>query len=321
MADYLERYAERFNLPVRHGVAVTRLTRSGDEYLVEAGDRSFLAAHVVVAMANYQKPRVPSWARELGSSIVQLHSRDYRSPAQLRPGDVLLVGAGNSGSEIAMELARAGHHVWMSGRDTGHVPFRMNGLAARLFLARLVFRVVFHRLLTVDTPMGRKARQVILSQGGPLIRVRPRDLAAAGVTRVPRTAGVRDGQPLLDDGRALDVANVIFCSGFEPSCSWIDLPVFEPGGEPVQRRGVVADQPGLYFVGRQFLYAMSSTMIHGVGRDAAHVAGVIAARVAERAAAVPGSPRPAPAAVQSTTNSFAPTDVDERCGSAPSATW
>jgi putative flavoprotein involved in K+ transport len=297
MADYLEAYARQFHLPVRHGVAVTRLAQSGGGYLVEAGDRSFLADHVVVAMANYQKPRVPAWARDLDTSIVQLHSQAYRNPAQLRQGDVLLVGAGNSGSEIALDLARAGHRVWMSGRDTGHIPFRMSGLAARLLLARLVFRVVFHRLLTVDHALGRRVRRTMLSQGGPLIRVRPADLAAAGVTRVAKTAGVRGGMPLLDGDRVLEVANVIFCTGFEPSSAWIDLPVFGPDGEPVQRRGVVADQPGLYFVGRQFLYAMSSTMIHGVGRDAAHVAGVIAARLAERAATVTGSPRPAPPAV------------------------
>jgi putative flavoprotein involved in K+ transport len=286
MADYLEAYATRFHLPVRLGVAVDSVTRAGGRYLVTAGDHRFEADHVVVAMANYQKPRVPAFAPQLDASIVQLHSRDYCNPSQMRSGDVLLVGAGNSGSEIALDLARAGHRIWMSGRDTGHIPFNIGGRLARLVLAPLVFRVVFHRLLTADTPIGRKARVQLLSQGGPLIRVRPGDLAAAGVTRVPRTTGVRDGKPLLEDGRVLDVANVVFCTGFESSASWIDLPVFDDRGEPRQRRGVADDQPGLYFVGRLFLYAMSSSMIHGVGRDADHVAGIIAARTAERAATV-----------------------------------
>ena len=284
MADYLESYARRFNLPVHLGVVVDSVTRDGDRYLVTAGDRRFDADHVVVAMANYQTPRVPAFARQLDASIVQFHSRDYRNPSQVRDGDVLLVGAGNSGSEIALDLARAGHKIWMSGRDTGHVPFRIDGLAARLFLARVIFRVVFHRLLTIDTPIGRKAHSNRHSHGDPLIRVRPDDLAAAGVMRVPRTVGVKAGKPLVEDGRVLDVANVIFCTGFEPSVGWIRLPVFDSQGEPKQRRGVVFDQPGLYFVGRRFLYAMSSSMIHGVGRDADYIAGVIAARTAERAA-------------------------------------
>ncbi len=285
MADYLEAYAERFGLPVRTGVTVDRVSRWDSGFLVTAGDLRIRAEHVVVAMATYQKPWVPAFAGELDPAIVQVHSLDYRNPGQLRPGGVLIVGAGNSGSEIARELARAGHPIWMSGRDTGHIPFRIEGTAARLLLVRLVLRGVFHRLLTTDTAIGRKVRPAIVSQGGPLIRVKPKDLAAAGVVRVPRTAGVRDGRPLLDDGGVLDVANVVWCTGFEPGFSWIDLPVFGERGEPEHQRGVVPAVPGLNFVGLHFLYALSSTMIHGVGRDAEYIADRISGRGA-------GSPRP-----------------------------
>jgi putative flavoprotein involved in K+ transport len=239
---------------------------------------------VVVAMANYQQPVVPGFARELDPRIVQLHSLAYRSPAQLAAGDVLLVGAGNSGADIALELA-AGRTTWLSGRDTGHIPFRIEGLAARLLLVRLVIRILFHRVLTVDTPIGRKVRPKVLRSGGPLIRVKPRDLLAAGVRRVPRTVGARDGRPFLDDGRVLDVANVIWCTGFKPGFSWIDLPVLDERGEPRHERGLVSDVPGLYFVGLHFLYALSSTMIHGVARDAGRVATAIAVRVRETRAA------------------------------------
>jgi putative flavoprotein involved in K+ transport len=277
MADYLESYAARFKLPVRLGTRVTRLWREGERYHIEAGDRYFEAARVVVAMATYQRRRIPEFARHLDSSIVQLHSSDYRNLSQLRPGGVLIVGAGNSGAEIALEVARGGHRVSMSGRHTGHIPFRIEGLAGRTLLVRLVLRFLFHRLMTLDTPIGRRVRPSVVGRGGPLIRVKPKDLAAAGVERVPRTADVRDGRPILEDGRALDVANVVWCTGYHPSHSWIDVPVFETDGEPRQHRGVVQGEPGLYFVGLHFLYAMSSTMIHGVGRDARHVAETIAA--------------------------------------------
>jgi putative flavoprotein involved in K+ transport len=280
MADYLEAYAARFELPVRNGVLVNGLSKQGDRYVVTAGDRQFEAEHVVIAMANYQEPRVPAFAPDLDRDIVQLHSAEYRRPSQLREGAVLLVGAGNSGSEIALELARAGHTTFMSGRDTGHVPFRLGGFLGRLFLARFVLRFVFHRVLTVNTPIGRKVRTKVLFRGGPLIRVKPEDLAAARVERVPKTVGARNGLPLLEDGRVLDVANIVWCTGFNPSSSWIDRPVFEANGEPRHKRGQVADEPGLYFVGRHFLYALSSTMIHGVGRDAEHIVDVIAARTA-----------------------------------------
>ena len=277
MADYLEAYAARFDLPVRTGVRVERLSRDGDRFVVETQEAVFEAENVVVAMADFQRPRVPEFAEELDPDIVQLHSCEYRNPSQLGEGAVLIVGAGNSGAEISLELART-HRTRLSGNDTGHMPFRIEGVASRLFLAPLVLRFVFHRVLTVNTPIGRRARPKILSRGAPAIRVKPGDLVSAGVERVPRMIGVRDGLPLLEDGRVLEAANVVWCTGFHPGFSWIDLPVFGAEG-PMHERGVVESEPGLYFLGLEFLYAMSSVMVHGVGRDAQHIAEHIASRV------------------------------------------
>ena len=278
MADFLESYAARFKLPIRNGVKVERLSRHGRGYLVSAGNQTIGADHVVVAMSNYQSPHVPGFSKELDPGVMQMHSIDYRNPSQLQEGAVLIVGGGNSGAEIAIEAAR-GHQVWMSGRDTGQVPFRISSLIGRTILVRVVLRGLFHHVLTVDTPMGRKVRPKVLSKGGPLIRTRSRDLAAAGVERIPRVSGVKDGKPVLEDGRALDPRNVVWCTGFHPGFSWIDLPVFDADGRPKQERGMAIDQPGLYFVGLHFLYAFSSTMIHGVGRDADRVASTIEDRV------------------------------------------
>jgi len=289
MADYLEAYAAHFALPVRSGVRVDRLSRVGDRFLVVAGDTRLEADNVVVAMGYYQRPRRPAFAADLRPGIVQLHSFEYRNLAQLRPGDVLIVGAGNSGAEIAVETIKS-HRTLLAGRETGHVPFRVDGLAARLVLSRLVLRVVFHRVLSLATPIGRTLRPKMLHRAAPLIRTRPKDLAAAGVDRVPKVVGVRDGLPLLEDGRVLDIANVVWCTGFDPGSSWIDLPVFGPDGLPQHDAGIVMTEPGLYFVGLPFLYAFSSEMIHGVGRDAARIAGVIADRALEvRPAFTPGA--------------------------------
>ncbi|HET9725565.1 MAG TPA: FAD-dependent oxidoreductase [Gemmatimonadales bacterium] len=282
MADYLEAYAARFSLPVRTGVRVDRVSRAGDgSLLVSAGPRQIQARNVVVAMADFQRPRIPAFAAALDGSIVQFHSSLYRNLGQLRAGAVLIVGLGNSGAEIAREVVRAGHETYVSGAAGGELPFRLEGRAARLGLARLVFRGVFFRLLRLDTPFGRKAYAKVEGKATPLIRVRSRDLDADGVTRVPRTAGVRDGLPLLEDGRTLAVTNVIWSTGFEPGFSWIDLPVFDGHGKPVHTRGVCAAEPGLCFVGLHFLYAMSSSMIHGVGRDAEYLAEYIGGRPRE----------------------------------------
>lgn len=288
MADFLEAYVARFDLPVRTGVKVDRLSRHGDHYRIDAGELRFEADQVVVAMASYQKPKLPVFARDLAPHVVQLHSHEYRNPDQLREGGVLIVGAGNSGAEIAIDLAARGHEaaragrVWLSGRDTGHLPFRIDGPFGRRFFVPLVLRFLFHHVLTVDTPIGRKVRPKMLHEGAPLIRTKPRDLAAAGVVRMPRVAGVRGGRPLLEDGRVLDVANVLWCTGYHPAFSWIDLPIFDGHGEPFHDAGVARNEPGLYFVGLHFLYSMSSTMIHGVGRDAARVVEALAVRARAR---------------------------------------
>ncbi|WP_458210929.1 flavin-containing monooxygenase [Haladaptatus sp. NG-SE-30] len=272
VADYLETYAQRFDLPVELGVRVHGLERSGDGFLVTAGDRLIEAANVVVAMASYQIPTIPDFAAELSDDVVQLHTSDYRNPDQLQDGDVLVVGAGNSGAEIALDVASK-HTTWLSGRDVGHVPFHIDSWVGRHLGAPFVMRVLFHRILTTGTPIGRRIRPKVLSQGGPLVRTKPSDLAAVGVERVPRTTGVRDGRPVVGDD-ILDVENVIWCTGFHPDFSWIDLPIFdgkEQPKEPVHVRGVVPDEPGLYFVGLFFLYAMTSGLFTGVGRDAEYV--------------------------------------------------
>ncbi|MFC6764258.1 flavin-containing monooxygenase [Natrinema soli] len=280
VAGYLETYAARFDLPVELGVHVDELDRNGERFLVTAGDRQFEAENVVVAMASYQVPKVPDFANQLADDIVQLHSIDYRNPKQLQDGGVLVVGAGNSGAEISMDVADT-HPTWLSGRDVGTVPYRPDSWFGRYIGEPFVMRVLFHQLFTTGNPIGRRLRPKMLSQTGPVVRVRPQDLAAAGIERVPRTVGVRDGRPMVGDDRVLDVANVIWCTGFRPDCSWLHLPVF--GGEatpkePVHDRGVIPDEPGLYFVGLFFLYGLTSSLLAGIGRDAQYVVEHIASR-------------------------------------------
>jgi len=277
MADYLASYAERFALPVRNGVRVERLTKQDGRFVATTNRGRFEADQVVVAMANMQTKRLPAFASELRGDIVQLHSSEYENLSQLQDGGVLIVGAGNSGAELAMEVAPT-HRTLLSGRTTGEVPFHIGSWLGRKLLVRIVLRFVFHRVLTIRTPLGRKLRPKLIRQGGPLIRQKSSDLTAAGVERVARVASVRDGLPVLADGRRVEVRNVIWCTGFEHGFSWIDLPVRDDEGRMRHEAGVSTDVPGLYFVGLHFLYSMSSLMVHGVGRDAAR----IAAQVAER---------------------------------------
>jgi len=269
MADYLQAYAKRFELPVRSGVRIDGLSRQGAGYVVTSRDRRFEANQVVVATGVNQIPRVPVFAEDLDPGIVQLHSHDYLGPSQLKEGRVLVVGVGNSGAEIAFEVVRS-HETWLSGKPAGQIPFRHGGRLGGAMVS--VVRFVGQHVLTKRTPIGRKVGSKLESGAAPLIRVRLKDLTAAGVEQVARTAGIQNGMPVLEDERVLDVANVIWCTGFRPDFGWIDLPAIGEDGVPVHERGIARGEPGLYFMGLTFQYAATSDTLPGMNRDAAYIA-------------------------------------------------
>ncbi len=298
LADYLESYAKTFELPVRGGVGVDRAVRDEGGWTVTAGAATYRAENLVVATGGQHLPWTPPFARELDPGIRQLHSDGYHNPSQLLPCGVLLVGASHSGADLALEVAQADHHpVWLCGPDHGQIPFDIEGKPARVILRGLWFMA--QRVLTVRTPLGRKMQPEVRNHGGPLLRVKKEHLAAAGVQRTEaRIVGVRDGMPLLDDGRVLDVANVLWCTGYRRDYSWIEpsgagSSVVGPDGWPAQERGVAAGVPGLYFAGLLFQYSFSSMLVGGAGRDAAyvadHITGHIAARTKRRSEAQPAA--------------------------------
>jgi putative flavoprotein involved in K+ transport len=280
LADYLESYAAHFELTVRTGLEVGRLTKADGRFVVSAGDESFEAENVIVATGAHNIPKTPVFAAELDPRIVQLHSSAYRNPSQLQEGGVLLVGAGNSGAELAVELRRS-RRVLLAGPKIGEIPVKHGTLPARLGFR--VFRFLGHRVIKRSNAFGRKIGMKMISEADPLIRTRSKELEAAGVERVPRVTGIKHGRPVLEDGRVLDVANVIWCTGFRTDFVWIDLAVFDEDGEPKHVRGVVESEPGLYFLGLVFLYSLSSDVLPGCGRDAAYVAKHIAAREKDEA--------------------------------------
>ena len=284
-ADYLEAYATRFALPVRSGIRVERVRRDGDGFLVEANHQRWRADSVVLATGAEQVPVMPAFADRIAESTLQLHSSDYRNPGQLRPGAVLVVGVGNSGAEIALDLC-ADRPVLLAGEPVGELPFRHGRNAARFALP--LIRFAGARVLTLGTPLGRKAAARF--SGPPLIRTRLRDLAEGGVTRVQRITEVVDGRPITADGHALDVANVVWCTGYREDFGILDLPGADEQ-RPDQIRGAVSAVPGLYLLGQEFLFSVISATLPGVRRDAKHLASQIAAHARR------GSDQPVPVGV------------------------
>ena len=278
VADYLERYALTFDLPVRMSTRVHSLAPQGDGYRAEVDDGTITCDNVVVATGSFGRtPYVPEPAADLDPGILQLHSSEYRRPDQLQPGPVLVVGASHSGTDIAYEVALT-HPTVLCGRDCGEIPVRLESRRAHAVLPVIVF--VFRHVLTRRTPMGRKEMDEVRFHGGPSLRVKREDLAARGVQRLEaRVTGTRGGRPELADGTVVDATNVIWSTGFQQVFDWIKLPILDERGWPVEYRGVVDEAPGLFFCGLSFQFAFSSMVFPGVGRDADFVA----SRIAERA--------------------------------------
>ena len=272
VADYLERYATHFDLPVRLNSRVRSVVHDGARYLIRTEhDATVLEAdNVIVATGAFQAPRIPALSVRLDPAIHQLHSSEYHGPFDLPKGPVLVIGAGNSGAQIALELARF-RKVWLAGRNTGHMPRRILGRDVFDWIWPLMKRA------TIETRLGRRMRANILGSGDALIGIPERELTEAGVVRVGRLEEERGGMP-VSGGQVLAPSVVVWCTGFRPDYQWIELPVFGDDGYPRHQRGVVTEMPGLYFLGLRFQYRLSSSLIGGVGDDAAFVAGEVARR-------------------------------------------
>jgi putative flavoprotein involved in K+ transport len=262
MADYLSGYADRFAVPVHTGVSVSSHTVEGRRHRLTTEDGSVIEADAVIgASGSFGVPMTPAFAGELDPAIRQMHSVEYRRPDDLAAGPVLVVGAGTSGADIAMDLAGE-HEVWLAGRSTGSVPI---GLARSRTARRLLFG-----LPVPPGPLGRLAR-TRLGRAAPLVWQTPATLRAAGIRRVPRVVGVRDGRPRLADDQVLDVANVVWCTGFRPGFDWLTPGATGTGGWPAHRRGVSTSVPGLGFVGLPLQSTLASGFLSGMSADAARV--------------------------------------------------
>ncbi|NND07959.1 MAG: NAD(P)-binding domain-containing protein [Saprospiraceae bacterium] len=273
VADYLETYAQHLELPLYHNMRIDKLSRVDDHFVLKSGRKRIEANNVIVAMSGYQHSVKPDFAKKLRPEIRQIHSGVYKNPSQYRPGGVLVVGASDSGCEIAME-AVATHETWLSGRHPGHVPFAIDGMFGKLIGVRLVIGLAFHHFLSLDTPVGRRVRPKLVGSTGPNVRLHPKHIRKAGIQRIPKIINVDDGLPVPEGCGPMDVQNVVWCTGFRPNFEWIDIESVKNRKhpkDPPHQSGIMTDEAGLYFVGLFFTHALSSSLLRGVSRDAKRV--------------------------------------------------
>jgi putative flavoprotein involved in K+ transport len=262
VAAYLIHYVRHFDLPVALGSRVRSIRKANGGYSVELDDRTYEAQQVVVATGPFQVPFTPAIARRLDPEVVQLHSTAYRSPEALSTGPVLVAGGGNTGFQIAAELAGSREvHLSIGSRQTP-LPQRILGrdlfwyLEATGLIRKSTETRIGRRLAGRDTLIGSSPRALRRQHG---VQLHSRAIDAAGST-------VR-----FADGTQLDVGSVVWATGFRVDHSFIDVPVFDADGHLVHRRGVTAS-PGLYFLGLGWQYTRGSALLGWVKDDAEFIA-------------------------------------------------
>ena len=282
VAGYLKAYVAAFDLPVRLHSPVTGLSQTDEGFKIHTQREVFNARQVVVATGPFQQPFTPSAAQQLDASVTQLHSAEYRHPRALPDGPVLVVGGGNSGFQIAEELATAGRHVDLSiATKMPILPQRLGGKDLFWWLTRLgLLRV------TVDTRPGRR-----MSSRDFIIGSSRRRLRAAGVRFRPAVAGADGRTVRFADGSSLNAEVVIWATGYRPDYSWIHMPGVAHDGKVIHRRGVT-EIPGLCFLGLSWQHTRGSALLGFVNDDAAYLAGRIAAHQRATSALAGTAPQP-----------------------------
>jgi putative flavoprotein involved in K+ transport len=279
VAGYLQAYAAAFDLPVRLNARVTDLARTQEGFEIRTDSDLFRARQVVVATGPFQVPFVPPAGQELDASVTQLHGAGYRNPQALPPGPVLVVGGGNSGFQIAEELAAAGRRVDLSiATRQPALPQRLAGKDLFWWLTRLGLMRV-----STESRLGRR-----MSSRDFIIGSSRRRLQKKGVRFRPRLTGAYGRTALFADGSNLDLGIVVWATGYRPDYSWIHIPGVVQHGQVTHQRGVT-EVPGLYFLGLTWQHTRGSALLGFVNDDAAYLAGRIAAHQRATSAALAGS--------------------------------
>jgi putative flavoprotein involved in K+ transport len=283
IANYLEAYASWFHFDIKLNTTVNRVKKVGEIFELDAGTEIISAKAVVVATSALQKAYVPSFAKELNPAIRQIHSAVYRRPGQLLPGNVLIVGAGNSGAQIAEELCHS-HETSLSYEN-------LPKLIPQRFLGKDIFWWLINSGQLNGKPHSGASQPIDLNGPGEnLKRIRrafpligstiPKLLKSGLVKRFPRATGARNGKVVFSDSSEFLPDNIVWGTGFSHDFDWIEVPTFDRVGYPLHTRGI-SIVPGLYFIGLPNLYKRTSTTIGFVGPDAEYLAAHIAAYSAQ----------------------------------------
>jgi putative flavoprotein involved in K+ transport len=264
MADYLEAYANHFDLPIVSGTGTRRLERvdGGFRVTTDSGQQIDCRA-VVLATGAFQRPAVPAFSKQLSASVFQLSPENYMAPAQLPPGRVLVVGDGATGREIASELSATHEVLLATGRPRRVSPERILGKSVFWWMDKLgILRA------SRESAIGRYLMETDPFPGKALELSRLREQGVVVVGRIVRAEG---RQVAFAGGETTEVDAVVWATGYKDDTDWVAIPeVKDERGRFIHQRGI-SPVPNLYFIGRSWQWTRGSALLVGVGADAAYV--------------------------------------------------
>ncbi|EIJ80300.1 FAD-dependent pyridine nucleotide-disulfide oxidoreductase [Bacillus methanolicus PB1] len=263
IADYLEDYAQKFELPVHLNKEVISVHKENGTFKVTTNNGNYVAEKVVVATGPFQKPYIPPFADSLSDNVYQVHTSRYLNSSQLLEGSVLVVGAGNSGAQIAVELSKDREVFLSVGHKMKFFPLEIMGKSIFWW---------FKKLGLLNSNINSKLGQIISKQSDPIFGKELKYLIQEDKIKVkPRTESISEDIIYFQDNSQIQVQNLIWATGFYSDYSWIQIPnVLDHKGKPVHNRGVTSVK-GLYFLGLPWQYRRGSALIGGVGTDAEYL--------------------------------------------------
>ncbi|UJW30428.1 NAD(P)/FAD-dependent oxidoreductase [Saccharothrix sp. AJ9571] len=267
---YLRHYATTLDADIRTGVTVTAVENSPAGFVVRtATGESITATGVIAATGSFGNPHRPGLPGQDGFTGRVLHVADYRNPKPYHGERVVVVGGGNSGVQVAYELAEHADVTLATRTPVNFLPQHRDG------------RDVHHWL--VESGFDRLPPQWLIHYlGGPLVMDTGDYRAAIDSGRLHRRDMFTDfdgDRVIWPDGEREHVDTVLFATGYRPDLGYLEPLDTLQDGMPLHTGGLSMTHPGLGYVGLEFQRSFSSNTLRGAHRDAEHVAAALAAHV------------------------------------------
>lgn len=263
VAEYLKSFAEFYDIKPVFDTEVYSIEKEGDDFIIKTNKDTYKSKSVVITTGPFNTPYIPEYAYFISTEIYQLHAKNYKNSSEIPAGKILVVGGGNSGSEIAKELVENNRDIIFSFKGKlKSIPSSefSQWIAYRLGIAHIPQKSILGKIVrwytkgkAVGMDVGMLLKNDRLTCTGEIIDIAP------------------NGDILSTTAKIDKVSNIIWATGYKNDFSIIKIKEFD---ESLQNRGV-SNIPGLYLLNIRWQHSKSSSHLAGISKDAKYIANTI----------------------------------------------